>query len=380
VQRRIHRSASALGDVRPAAALLKRPLPGPTYRDGSMQRLIPFETRPANAPDDPSDDGPLADLVSGFMWLLTAGAGLVVLAVPGTSREHLGWMLALAGFAAAWGVVSLVLGVRAATMPIAVRALVTAAMMPVVALALWATGGADSYLQPILLFTALFLAYFFPPALVWPLIALFTCAYATPLLYDDAATSAQYGARVVTFAVAVTGEALAMRWLKRRLLWAEAHQRRMAERDPLTGVHNRRAFDAALANAAAHESTALLVFDFNNFKLINDVHGHPVGDAVLRSVALAGEGVIRDSDHLARIGGDEFALVARGAGEDGAIRLAHALDEAIREAEMPDGVGPVHATFAWAVAPLDGSDPEALLVRADERLLERKRLARAALR
>ena len=200
------------------------------------------------------------------------------------------------------------------------------------------------------------------------------------MLYDDAATSAQYGARVVTFAVAVTGEALAMRWLKRRLLWAEAHQRRMAERDPLTGVHNRRAFDAALANAAAHESTALLVFDFNNFKLINDVHhGHPVGDAVLRSVALAGEGVIRDSDHLARIGGDEFALVARGAGEDGAIRLAHALDEAIREAEMPDGVGPVHATFAWAVAPLDGSDPEALLVRADARLLERKRLARAAL-
>jgi predicted signal transduction protein with EAL and GGDEF domain len=131
---------------------------------------------------------------------------------------------------------------------------------------------------------------------------LFVGAYATPMFYDHAAAAGeQYGARVVMFAVAVTGETIAMRWLKLR---AEEHQRRMAERDPLTGVHNRRAFDAALASAAPRENTALLLFDFDDFKSVNDVHGHPAGDAVPRAIALAGAGAVRESDHLARIGGD----------------------------------------------------------------------------
>ena len=119
--------------------------------------------------DDPRHDGPLADLTSGVMWLATATVGLAVLALPGTSRTHLGWAVALAGFAAAWGGISLWLGVRSKTMPIGRRAAVTAAMMPIVALALWATGGVNSDLQPVLLFTALFLAYFFPPGLGWRL-------------------------------------------------------------------------------------------------------------------------------------------------------------------------------------------------------------------
>jgi diguanylate cyclase (GGDEF)-like protein len=101
---------------------------------------------------------------------------------------------------------------------------------------------------------------------------------------------------------------------------------------------------------------------------------------VLRAIAAAGAGVIRESDHLARIGGDEFALVAPGAGRDGALRLVDALDEAIRDAAIPDGVGPVCATFAWAVAPSYGSDAETLLVRADERLLQRERRAGAGVR
>jgi diguanylate cyclase (GGDEF)-like protein len=273
-----------------------------------------------------------------------------------------------------------VLGLRRATMSIVLRALVTALMMPVVALALWSTGGADSFLQPVLLFTALFLAYFFPPFLVWPLVALFVGAYATPLTYDDSAAGDQYLARVLVFAVAVAGETVAMRMLKRRLLRAEERQRSLAERDPLTGVHNRRSFDVALDAAAGQEGTALLLFDFNNFKLINDVYGHPVGDAVLRAVAAAGADVIRETDVLARIGGDEFALVAPGAGRAGAVRLVDALDDAIQTAATPENVGAVRATFGWAVVPDDAADAETLLLRADERLLARKRQAAVAMR
>jgi diguanylate cyclase (GGDEF)-like protein len=330
--------------------------------------------------DDPRHDGPLADLTSGVMWLATAAIGVAVLVLPGTPRAHLGWVFALAAFAAAWGGISIWLGIRSTTMSIGRRSAVTAAMMPVVALALWASGGENSYLQPLLLFTALFLAYFFPPRLGWPLVGLFVCAYATPLIYDRAALTSAYPARVVTFAIAVAGEMVVMQFLKSRLLTAEARQRRMAEVDPLTGLLNRRSFDAALqevfaqgTSAGEAAGTSLVLFDFDDFKLVNDLHGHPAGDAVLRAVGEAVQQVVRRGDRLARIGGDEFAVLAAGAGHNGVMRLVDALDQAIRSADTPGGVGGVHATFAWAVAPEDATDPEGLIQRADARLMQRKR-------
>jgi diguanylate cyclase (GGDEF)-like protein len=329
------------------------------------------------------DDGPLPDLISGLMWLATAVVGVAVLALPGTPHPHLGVALVLAGFAAGWGVLSLWLGVTARTMDIQTRAAVTAGMMPVVALALWATGGARSYLQPVLLFTALFIAYFFPPRLAWPLVALFCAAFFSPLLYDPDAVAVGYPARGVLFLVAVAGQAVTVHYLKHRLLQAEAVQRGMAERDPLTGLFNRRSFDDALARATDEGGPAALVlFDFDGFKAVNDDHGHPTGDAVLRSVAHACSRVVRDGDCLARIGGDEFALVAPGAAGAGVERILEALGGAIADAPSPEGVPAIHATFAAAVAPQDTTTPGELFRLADQRLLARKRelkrLARAA--
>ena len=87
-----------------------------------------------------------------------------------------------------------------------------------------------------------------------------------------------------------------------------------AATDPLTGAANRRAFDAALqselARAKRHDTAlALVVFDFDGFKEINDRHGHSVGDDLLREVAVKLQGQMRISDVLARVGGDEFALI-----------------------------------------------------------------------
>src|SRR6185312_3848120 len=329
------------------------------------------------------DDGPLPDLISGLMWLATSVVGIAVLAIPGTPRPHLAIALALAGFAAGWGVVSLWLGLTARTMSIGRRASVTAGMMPVVAVALWATGGAHSYLQPVLLFTALFIAYFFPPRLAWPLVALFCGVFFSPLAYDPSAIDVGYPACGVLFLVAVAGQAITVHYLKHRLLAAEAVQRGMAERDPLTGLYNRRSFDDALARGTADGATAaLILFDFDGFKAVNDDHGHPTGDAVLRAVAAACTRVVRDGDCLARIGGDEFALVAPGATGAGVERIVEALGAAIADAPSPDGVPSVQATFASAVAPRDTSDPDELFRLADQRLLARKRqlkrLARAA--
>jgi diguanylate cyclase (GGDEF)-like protein len=262
------------------------------------------------------------------------------------------------------------------TMPIATRAAATAGTAPVVVAALWTTGGAASFLQPLLVLTVLFVAYFFPPRLAWPLVALFAATYATPLLYDATAVAQGYPARSFAFAAAIAGATYAMQHLKRRLVLAEARQRGMAEQDPLTGLANRRSFDAALEDAAGRG--ALMLFDFDGFKAINDEHGHPVGDEVLRAVAAACRRVVREDDCLARIGGDEFAVVAPRGGGVAASRIAAALEEAIAAAELPACVEGVRASFAWAVAPEDGADGAALLQRADQRLLYRKRLSKSA--
>ncbi len=137
--------------------------------------------------------------------------------------------------------------------------------------------------------------------------------------------------------------------LKQRLVGAEARQREIANIDPLTGVANRRAFDSALRREVAarvdaragrrlddDEPFALLVFDLDDFKAINDDYGHPVGDAVLRRTARRAESVLRSTDLLARIGGDEFAVIAPGSHGDGADRMGDSLAAAISTREPAD--------------------------------------------
>src|SRR5215204_1331720 len=278
-------------------------------------------SRPQHSDGNPWDDGPLPDLTSGIMWTATGLLGAAVLWLPGSDRGHTAFALGLSGFAVAWGVVSMVLAATGHGMTVRLRALVTATTMPIVAFALFATGGATSFIQPVMIFTALFISYFFPPRLAWPLMALFTYAYATPLFYDDRSIEVGYPARLVMFALAVTGTTLAIQFLKGRLVRAESHQRAMAELDPLTGVRNRRGFDLALGRAAAsREPYALILIDLDDFKRINDEQGHPAGDAVLQSVAVAAATVARQEDCVARIGGDEFALLAPAAGAAGVLR------------------------------------------------------------
>jgi diguanylate cyclase (GGDEF)-like protein len=332
-----------------------------------MRRLHESLSRPQHKNGNPWDDGPLPDLTSGLMWTGTGLLGAAVLALPGSDRSHMTLALGLAAFAVVWGVVELFLARRGRGIPVGSRALVTAGTMPIVALALFASGGATSFLQPVMFFTTLFIAYFFPPRLAWPLMGLFVYAYATPLFYDEQALDVGYPARLAMFALAVAGTTVAIQFLKGRLVRAESHQRAMAELDPLTGVSNRRGFDAALARAAASgEPYALILIDLDDFKRVNDENGHPAGDAVLQSVAVSAASTARQDDCVARIGGDEFAVVAPGAEERGALRLLHDLREAM---DHP-------ATFAAAVAPNDARTPAGLVARADARLLEQKRTAR----
>ncbi|MET0616099.1 MAG: GGDEF domain-containing protein [Thermoleophilaceae bacterium] len=308
-------------------------------------------SRELHADGNPWDDGPLPDLTSGVMWTSTGLLGLAAL-LPESNQEHIAIAIVMAAFAVGWGLFSLCMASRGRGMTVGFRALVTAMTMPIVALSLWATGGATSFIQPVMIFTALFISYFFPPRLAWPLNCLFVLAFATPLFYDDRILEVGYPARLVMFALAVAGATIAIHYLKGRLVRAEIYQRTMAERDSLTGVSNRRAFDAALERAArTRDPYALILIDLDDFKRINDELGHPAGDNVLREVAAAAAGVARKGDCLARIGGDEFALLAPGAGASGVLRLLRDL----------------------GMVPDDALTPEELVAHADARLLAQKR-------
>jgi diguanylate cyclase (GGDEF)-like protein len=108
----------------------------------------------------------------------------------------------------------------------------------------------------------------------------------------------------------------------------------LAGHDALTGLANQRLFDELLASAAARAARsghdgAVLIVDLDGFKAVNDTYGHPAGNEVLREVARRLSGVVRAGDEVARVGGDEFALLLADA--DGAERVAAALAAAFAE-------------------------------------------------
>jgi diguanylate cyclase (GGDEF)-like protein len=140
-----------------------------------------------------------------------------------------------------------------------------------------------------------------------------------------------------------------------------------AATDPLTGAANRRAFDSALglelARAKRHESSlALVVFDFDGFKEINDRYGHSVGDDLLRQVAERLQAQLRMTDVLARVGGDEFALILPD------MRPERAR-EVVERARAAATVTVDHEELTWcagvACYPAHAEDPRTLYECAD---------------
>ena len=115
---------------------------------------------------------------------------------------------------------------------------------------------------------------------------------------------------------------------------AQEELKHQAVRDGLTGLYNRREFGKLLGQAIARGGRlqgtfALLLFDIDHFKKLNDTYGHPAGDAALRNTAQVFERHMREDDQAARYGGEEFAAILPGADLAGAVRLAERVREAI---------------------------------------------------
>ena len=142
----------------------------------------------------------------------------------------------------------------------------------------------------------------------------------------------------------------------------------LAERDFLTGLPNTRAFEAAIARRfQGSRPFALLLGDMDGLKRINDAKGHAEGNDALRRLADMLGSVLRPEDEVARVGGDEFAVITSLSGGEEAASFAARVETVLA------GQGS-SITFGWALYPADGQNALSLYRAADERLYARKLL------
>ena len=184
------------------------------------------------------------------------------------------------------------------------------------------------------------------------------------------------------------GESLGQIWLlhditERKL--KEQELATLASTDVLTGLPNRRSFLSMLEQYLATPPTtraggAILALDVDHFKRVNDTWGHPVGDLVLKHVAQVVRQNLRESDYPGRLGGEEFAVLARHTTVQEAMHLAERIRQALVDQPAPVGAavagGYVAVTISIGVAVLSGQESHTALAQADKALYQAKAIGR----
>lgn len=191
---------------------------------------------------------------------------------------------------------------------------------------------------------------------------------------DKDATGRSIGARGVMGNVTQNVE------LRQRVTRYEDEIYQLSVIDPLTGLYNRRHFDIRLeAILADHlpsrRPVCLLLIDLDGFKFINDTYGHPFGDEVLRTMTHLLREQVRRNDYVARMAGDEFAMVLKNTELETATHIARKLHIRINETRVPLPVGHMHlqASIGIAEAPTHGTDVQGLVSAADVALYHGRR-------
>jgi diguanylate cyclase (GGDEF)-like protein len=241
-------------------------------------------------------------------------------------------------------------------------------------------GSGTAYGPLLYVWVTMFAFYVFTRGAALVHLALMAAAYALALVLEDPSENPLDGwiATVVT----LLGTGLFVAFVRDRLSSLFHRLREAAHRDALTDLLNRRGFqgvfDTELERARrANQPLSLIVGDIDRFKRVNDLHGHAAGDAVLTRVADAIRRAKRGFDSAARVGGEEFAVLAPDCDSHGAYMLAERIRAAVHEALGADvDGGPLTISFGISTFPLHGQSADGLLSTADQALYAAKRLGR----
>jgi diguanylate cyclase (GGDEF)-like protein len=335
--------------------------------------LRPGSLPPGIALDDsgePRRDWIAASRYGGTMFIAAGLLGLLSLALPNAKDLVPLVAVSMALAALAIGGVSILLRNRLTPAGVYVLSALAVACITVFAVYGHEEMTADSILPAIgfYLWLVLFAGYFFPPRAVGPAIAA-TGAAATYAVFGGG-----LGISLGTWFVMLSAFCLAgfvVAFLRQRVTRLLSILARAARIDPLTEILNRGGFEERFAQEIERarrndEPLALLVADIDRFKQINDRFGHSAGDDVLQRVA----GVLTDStrthDVVARLGGEEFAILLSQSDCEEGVRVAERIRQGVARMEPPP-CGPVAVTVSIGVAtfPDDGESRESLFRFAD---------------
>jgi diguanylate cyclase (GGDEF)-like protein len=324
-----------------------------------------------------AEERELAGQIAGLLYLTAAVTITLLLLMPGVESD---WsvVLGLAGFSIAWGLCCFFVIPWRRVNPL-ISHLSSGMGLVLTAVAMAATGGADSPARFYLLFIVVYASYFYPAREAIPHLAGCVAVLLLPIVYDSNAVDKGLLAETLVLAPAFL-------ILGGLIIAGKQIVLDLARHDALTSLVNRRAFVQRLQDSidgrrsADGEAFGLMVCDLDGFKLVNTRYGHPVGDRVLQEAAKALLAAVRGDDLVARLGGDEFAIVAARADDPGmealAKRIAARMEEADGRLALTDYS--LSACYGWALFPRDGDSSERLVAKADRALRESKSKASPA--
>ena len=320
-----------------------------------------------------------ASRVLAFLWAAGGAISLLVVALPHPPQVDVRVFVAIG--IAAFSMAALLRIADHRLPPWALQAIVALGSV-LITTDIWFSGDGHGAPKPdnemLYLWVALYSVYFFSVRAAAGQVAWAIACYAFALVF--VAPPSILPTRLIetggTLAIAVILIAL----LKERVRQLLGQLASAARTDPVTGLHNRRGFEEAIAveieraRRGGHRLT-LLLGDLDHFKRVNDRLGHAAGDRVLAHVGrILGTGK-RQIDYAARAGGEEFAIILPETGEREAYVVAERLRSAV-EAEFGRGLVPLTFSFGIAGHPEHGASAEALLDAADRALYAAKELGR----
>lgn len=317
-----------------------------------------------------TDERLLAGRLAAALYLTGGVTGLLLIVMPGVDVSHPAVVVGAAGAGLLWGTVAL-RWVPWERMPPVVSHLSSFMGFPITAIVMAATGGASSPARFYLLFIVFYCSWFYPPREAAIYLAGCVLVHGLPLLYSSDPVGSGFVAElvVITPVYAILGGLIVAS--KSLLVRLREESDLLSLTDPLTGIANRRAFEATLRRQVrgdrASDATGLLFVDLDDFKSANTLFGHAGGDRVLCRAADALREAARGNDLVARVGGDEFAIIVRGVTEDGMRAVADRVLECVargdQDLQLPGFR--LSVSLGWAVYPTHAGTAEELLEHAD---------------